>query len=123
MHVYTSGSSQGTTAVALAKDLVNASMVCEVEDEYVTVVWFEYYNFTSANMVSNLQNSYRLLKNGHNLQILDTNLEKFLLSHFECQILTDPHSSGSIPAANFTTVAISGRLCTNHFELTLTLCV
>lgn len=119
--MYTSGSTQGTTAVALAKDLVNASMVCEVEDEYVVVVWFEYYNFTSASMVSNLQNLYRLLQNGHNLQILDMNLEKFLLSHFECHILTDPRSGGSIPAANFTTVAISGRLCTNHFELTLTL--
>ena len=107
VHAYTSGSTRGTTAVALAKELVNASMVCEVEDEYITVVWVEYGNL-STNIVLNLENPYRLLRNGHNLQIHNLNLEQFLTFNYECRVLTAPHSGHSISVANFTTVAISG---------------
>jgi hypothetical protein len=106
VHAYTSGSTRGTTAVALAKELVNASMVCEVEDQYITVVWVEYGNF-STNMVVNLENTYRLLRNGHNLQIQNLNLEQFLTFNYECRVLTAPRSGHSISVANFTTVAIS----------------
>ena len=94
--------------MVLARSLVNASMVCEVEDEYVPVIWFQYHNSTAPTMVSQDQRSHWLMQNGQNLIIQDMNLERFLMTVFECHILSSPTSDGSIPVVNFTTVAIPG---------------
>ena len=88
---------------------MNASIVCQVEDEYVTVVWVEYHSsFSSPSPISEDHTSYNLSQNGQNLVIRNMDLEYFLMAQFECQILSSPSSDGSIPVVNFTTVAIAG---------------
>ena len=88
---------------------MNASLICQVEDEYIPVIWFEYYNSSLPVLVNGDGNfSYSFRQNGQNLVIHNMFVDSFLMTQFECHILSSPNSDGSIPIANFTTFAIPG---------------
>ena len=103
-HVYTAGSTMGTTAVVVTSDLVSVSMFCQLDDEYISVVWFVYQNLSKLQVSQN-QEVYTVKQNGQNLQIQNMVLATFLMLSFECRLLS---SHTTIPIANFTTVGISG---------------
>lgn len=85
-------------------------MICEVENEYVPVIWFEYRDFgVPVRIFEDQSSQYALKKNGHNLIVTDMNYDIFLRTMFECHLLISLTSDNSIPIANFTTLTVSGK--------------
>lgn len=109
VQTHIAGSSSGTTAVVVTSSFVNASMICQLQDEFLSVVWFVYQGqYVLSEQVSHTQDVYLLKRNGQKLQIKNMALQQFLMSSFECRLQSSPGTSGSIPVTNFTTVGIPG---------------
>ena len=113
VHVYTAGSTRGSVIVALNGGLLDTSLHCVPENEYISMTWFAYTNsFTIPYPISDFNSStFTVERNGQVLRIhnLTFTAVEFLDLLFECHMQSSPSTGRTIPIANFTAVGIQGR--------------